>query len=148
MDLSSQTIYFIKTMVEQKNIIILFEDGKIRSETVSYAVELARRMESELSVLMLMSDGGPERKKMIEGALEAILERIRQYGIPSKMEIRHGDKISELLKFLASDRHPSTIVWGSNDNVITKRGAKPGHWLTKAARHVGCAIVSPIIKNS
>jgi hypothetical protein len=135
-------------MAEQKRIMVLFEDGKIRNETILYAVELARRMESTLSVLMLMADTESEAKGLVDSRLDTIVETVQQYGIPVKKSIRYGDKTSELLKFLASDHHPSTIVWGSNDNVITKRGGKPGHWLTKAARHVGCSIVSPIIKNS
>jgi hypothetical protein len=135
-------------MVEQKKIMVLFEDGKIRKETVLYAVELARRMDSALSVLMLMGVGETEAKSLVEEKLNAIIEAIQNNGIAVKKDIRYGDKTSEFLKFLASDHHPSTIVWGSNDNVITKRGGKPGHWLTKAARHVGSTIVSPIIKNS
>jgi hypothetical protein len=135
-------------MAEQKKIMVLFEDGKIRKETVLYAVELARRMESALSVLMLLTDGETKSKDFVEADLDTIVETIQKYGIQAKREIRYGDKTSELLKFLAADCHPSTIVWGSNDKVITKRGGKPGHWLTKAAKHVGCSIVSPIIKNS
>ena len=135
-------------MAEQKKIMVLFEDGKIRKETVLYAVELARRMESALSVLMLLTDGETKSKDFVEADLDTIVETIQKYGIQAKSEIRYGDKTSELLKFLAADDHPSTIVWGSNDKVITKRGGKPGHWLTKAAKHVGCSIVSPIIKNS
>ena len=135
-------------MAEQKKIMVLFEDGKIRNETILYAVELARRMESDLSVLMLMTEGETEATGRIEDNLDTIVETIQQYGIQANKEIRYGDKTSELLKFLASEFHPSTIVWGSNDNVITKRGGKAGHWLTRAARHVGCSIVSPIIKNS
>jgi hypothetical protein len=135
-------------MAEQKKILVLFEDGKIRKETVSYAVELARRMESALSVLMLMTHREAETEDGVEADLDAIVETIQHYGILAKKDIRYGDKTSELLKFLAADLHPSTIVWGSNDNVITKRGGKPGHWLTKAAKYMGCSIVSPIIKNS
>jgi len=95
-----------------------------------------------------MADTESEAKGLVDSRLDTIVETVQQYGIPVKKSIRYGDKTSELLKFLASDHHPSTIVWGSNDNVITKRGGKPGHWLTKAARHVGSTIVSPIIKNS
>jgi K+-sensing histidine kinase KdpD len=135
-------------MAEQKRIMVLFEDGKIRNETILYAIELARRMESALSVLMLLTDEDEKSKNFVEAELDTIVETIQKDGIQAKREIRYGDKTSELLKFLASDHHPSTIVWGSNDNVITKRGGKPGHWLTKTARHVGCSIVSPIIKNS
>jgi hypothetical protein len=135
-------------MMEQKKIMVLFEDGKIRNETVLYAVELARRMDSVLSVLMLMTDKDKETEDLIEDKLDTIMETVQKYEIPIKSNIRYGDKTSEFLKFLASDHHPCTIIWGSNDNVITKRGGKPGHWLTKAARHVGCSIVSPIIKNS
>jgi hypothetical protein len=135
-------------MVEQKKIVILFEDGKIRKEIISYAVELARRMESALSLLMLMTDGEMGTMALVEDNLDTIVEIVQNYGIPVKKELRYGDKTSEFLKFLASGHHPSTIVWGSNDKVITKKGGKPGHWLTKAARHVGCTIVSPTIKNS
>jgi hypothetical protein len=145
---SNQLIAFNTTMVEQKKIMVLFEEGKIRKETVLYAVELARRMESALCLLMLITDGETESKNLIEAHLDTMVKSIHHDGIPAKMEIRYGDKTSEFLKFLASDHHPSTIVWGSNDKVITKRGGKPGHWLTKAARHVGCSIVSPTIKNS
>ncbi len=128
--------------------MVLFEDGKIRKEAILYAVELARRLESTVSVLMLMTDSQQEAKGLIENNLDAVLETIKKNGIPAKKNIRYGDKTSELLKFLAADHHLSVIVWGSNDNVITKRGGKPGHWLTKAAGLVGCSIVSPIIKNS
>jgi len=135
-------------MTEQKKILVLFEDGKIRRETVFYAVELARRMDSKLSILMLMADGKTDSQRLVEDSLDMIMQSIQDYGVPAKRDIRYGDKTSEFLKFFAVDNHPSTIVWGSNDNVITKRGGKPGHWLTKAARHVGCSIISPIIKNS
>jgi hypothetical protein len=135
-------------MTEQKKILVLFEDGKIRKETVLYAVELARRMDSKLSILMLMAEGKTATERPVEDSLDIIMKSIQEHGIPAKRDIRYGDKTSELLKFLAVDNHPSTIIWGSNDNVITKRGGKPGHWLTKAARHVGCSIISPIIKNS
>jgi hypothetical protein len=97
---------------------------------------------------MLMTDDEKETMDLIENNLDTIVETIQNHGIPAKKEIRYGDKTSELLKFIAAGLHPYTIVWGSNDNVITKRGGKPGHWLTKAARHVGCSIVSPIIKHS
>jgi hypothetical protein len=135
-------------MAEQKQIMVLFEDGKIRRETVLYAVELARRMETAISVLMLINDTGLQLTDTIKESINAVVETIKNHGIPAKGEIRYGDKTSEFLKFLAADLHPSTIVWGSNAKVITKWGGKPGHWFTKAARHLGCSIVSPTVKNS
>lgn len=134
--------------MEQKKIMVLFEDGKIRKESILYSIELARRMESTLCVLMLITDGERDAKKVIDEKLDSIVETINSNGIPATKEIRYGDKTSELLKFLAADHHPSTIVWGSNAKVITKQGGKPGHWFTKVARHVGCSIVSPTIKNT
>jgi len=127
--------------------MVLFEDDKIRKETISYAVELARRLESGICVLMLMADGKIESKRGIERNLHTVLETIKKHGIATKGEIRCGDKTSEFLKFLALNHRLSAIVWGSNDNVITKHGGKSGHWLTRAARHLECSIVSPTIKN-
>jgi hypothetical protein len=140
--------HFNKTMAEQKTIMVLFEDGNIRNEVISYAIELARRMETALGVLMLLADDERDDRGFSEERLTAAVDSIRTERIPVSGDIRYGDKTSEFLKFLASANQPYAIVWGSNNKVITKRGVKPGHWLTKAARHVDCSIISPTLKTS
>lgn len=135
-------------MAEAKKILILFEDGNIRKESILYGIQLGRRMESSLRVLMLMAGTEKDNNSQWEGILNGALETISHKGIPIECEIRYGDKTSELLKFLAVGPHLSAIVWGSNARVITERGRKPGHWFTKAAEQVGCPIVSPTIKNT
>ena len=135
-------------MAKLNKIMVLFEDGKIRMETVLYAVELARRMESGITVLMLLTNNEINSEDFVEKNIVNVVEAIKGSGIQVKGEIRYGDKTSEFFKFLASDYHPSTIVWGSNAKVITKWGGKRGHWFSKAIRHIGCSIVTPTIKNS
>jgi hypothetical protein len=134
-------------MAESKKILILFEDGKIRKESILYGIELGRRMESSLCVLMLMAGAEKGNNSLWETVLHGALETIGNEGIEAACEIRYGDKTSEFLKFLAVGPYPFAIVWGSNAGVITERGKKPGHWFTRAAEHVVCPIVSPTIKN-
>jgi hypothetical protein len=141
-------VHHDKRMAETKKILILFEDGKIREESILYGVELGRRMESSLCVLMLMAGSEKDNNSLWEGVLNGALETIRNGGIQVVCEIRYGDKTSEFLKFLAVGPQLSAIVWGSNAKVITKRGKKPGHWFTRAAEQVGCPIVSATIKNT
>lgn len=134
-------------MTGQKTIMLLFEDGKIRQESLLYAVELAKRMKNSLSLLLLMTDGELFGKNAIEEQFCASMDFIRREGVPASGEIRYGDKTSEFLKFLAMGNDPSAIIWGSNAKVITDRGKKPGHWFTRAAEQVRCSIVSPTMKN-
>ena len=135
-------------MAGQKTIMLLFEDGKIRQESLLYAVELAKRMKNSLSLLLLMTDGEWFDKNVLEEQFRASIDFIHREGVGASGEIRYGDKTSEFLKFLAVGNDPSTIIWGSNAKVITDRGKKPGHWFSRAAEHVRCSIVSPTMKNT
>ncbi|SPD72586.1 hypothetical protein PITCH_A140066 [uncultured Desulfobacterium sp.] len=133
-------------MVELKKILILFEDGKIRKESIAYGIELGRRMDCSLCVLMLMEGTEKGNSSIWESVLNGAIKTIDDEGIGAECGIRYGDKTSEFLKFLAVGPYPSAIVWGSNAGVITERGRKPGHWFTRVAENVGCPVVSPTIK--
>jgi len=135
-------------MAGQKTIMLLFEDGKIRQESLLYGVELAKRMKNNLTLLLLMTDGELLDKNGLEERFRASIDFIRREGIRVSGEIRYGDKTSEFLKFLALGNDPSAIIWGSNAKVITDCGRKPGHWFIKAAKHVRCSIVSPTMKST
>ena len=50
-------------MTASRNILLLFEDGDIREESLHYSVELARRLGSALRVLMLLDPAGDETEE-------------------------------------------------------------------------------------
>lgn len=133
-------------MSGEKTIMLLFEDGKIRQESLLYAVELAKRLQKGLRLLVLMGDGDLRDKTLLEERFQSALASIRRQGVGATGEIRYGDKTSEFYKFLAVSHDPSAIIWGGNAKVITHRGRKPGHWFTKAAEQVRCSIVSPAMR--
>jgi hypothetical protein len=134
-------------MTRQKKILVLFEDGIVRKESFQYSIELARRLEIPVALLMLVSD-----ESGIESA-DAVLERelqllIEQAGIDVSKEVRSGDKATELLKYLASDSSLAAIVWGSDREMVEKLGAgRQHHWLQKLAGVLPCSIISPVSKN-
>lgn len=134
-------------MTRQKKILVLFEDGIVRKESFRYSIELARRLEVPVALLMLVSD-----ESGIESA-NAVLERelqllIEQAGIDVSKEVRSGDKATELLKYLASNSGLAAIVWGSDREMVEKLGAgRQHHWLQKLAGVLPCSIISPVSKN-
>ena len=134
-------------MIKQKKVLVLFEDGVIKTESILYSVELARRLKLPVALLMLVST---ELKTFdIENVLaREITERIEPAKIEATSEIRYGDKATELLKYLAANSNPAAIVWGSEREIVGQLGTgKPHHWLNKLSHLLPCSIVSPIAKN-
>jgi len=131
------------------SIMLVSEDGAIRPESVAYSVELARRLGASVSILMLIavSDAaGGEGERTLREAAETIAAQGIRLG---SSEIRRGDKASEFLKHLAVSASPSTIVWGSDREVLTDRRFKrSGHWLAKVAGQIHCPIVAPSLKGA
>lgn len=133
-------------MLWQKKILVLFEEGIIRGESLLYSIELARRLNLPIAVLMLISD---ESKVFVAEDLlvREFMEPIERAQIGISKEIRSGDKAAELLKYLASNSSPAAIVWGSDQRTVGKLGwRKPHHWLNKLSGLLPCSIVSPISK--
>jgi hypothetical protein len=134
-------------MLREKEILVLFEDGIIRGESLLYSIELARRMNLPIAVLMLVSD---ESKVLVaeDALVRELMEPIERAQIGVSREIRSGDKATELLKYLAANSSPAAIVWGSDQKTVGKLGwRKPHHWLIKLTGLLPCSIVSPVSKN-
>ena len=134
-------------MNKEKKILVLFEDGFVRIESVLYAVELARRLELPVALLMLVSE---ESGIVHAGAAlaEELIRPLEQAQIEVTKEIRSGDKATELLKYLASNSNLAAVVWGSDKKMVGKLGSgKQHHWLNKLTGVLPCSIVSPVSKN-
>ena len=131
-------------MAGEKEILVLFEDCNIRKESVRYSIELARRL--DMSILLLMLVTNSLRASCSEDALgKELMDPILQARIKVSKDIRYGDKATELLKYLAIHSGLAVIVWGSDERMVGKLGTgKPHHWLNKLAGMLPCSIVSPI----
>ncbi len=133
-------------MTKQKKILVLFEDGVVREEPIAYAMELAKRLELPVEYLMLISNDSN-----VSGAEDAIKKKLtaatRHVQPEADSEIRCGDKATELLKFLASNSKPETIIWGGDRQKVGKLGTgRPAHWLNRLSTRLPCSVVSPIPK--
>jgi hypothetical protein len=130
-------------MLSSGNILLLFEDGDIREESLLYSIELARRMDHALLIVMLVERAGDEMQAAWKERFNAIFERCRPADLLYQGEIRCGDKVSELLKCLARTTTISTVVWGSDERVLTRQGERRAkHWLTKVRMEFQCPIVT------
>jgi len=134
-------------MTKQKKILVLFEEGIIQGESVLYSIELARRLELPVALLMLGSDESDIVQAEV-ALVEELMEPIERARIEVSKEIRSGDKATELLKYLAANSSLAAIVWGSDKKMVGRLGTgKPHHWLNRLTGLLPCSIVSPVSKN-
>jgi hypothetical protein len=128
--------------------LVIFEDGSIREDAIHYAVELTRRMDGSLSVLILNDSESEHMAARHKREFDRVVQKLSWEGILGPADIRYGDKASELLKFIALAPAFHTLIWGGEDHVLKAyRSKKKGHWFAKVAKDVGCPIVTPVIKN-
>ncbi|MCP4196302.1 MAG: universal stress protein [Proteobacteria bacterium] len=128
--------------------LVIFEDGSIREDALHYAVELTRRMDGSLSVLILNDSQSEYSEERHKWEFDTVVQKLSWEGIQGPADIRYGDKASELLKFIALAPSFHTLIWGGEDQVLkAQRSKKKGHWFAKVAKDVGCPIVTPVIKN-
>jgi hypothetical protein len=137
-------------------ILILLDGICIRNEVIEYSLELAKRMESSLILLLLLAYGTDmianlevenpgDLSTTIKDKMLNYMKRIHTEGIHVEAEARIGDPSSELLKFLAEIGSIETIVWGGQNDVGTnKEKQKKSHWLVKIRSLVKCPIVFPV----
>jgi|GEM_PF-643630 len=131
-------------MTSKKKILVLLEEGFIREESVRYSIELARRLELPVALLMLVSDES-NILQAEEALVKRLMEPIVQARIEVTKEVCSGDKATELLKYLAANSSLATIVWGSDTKMMGKLGSgKPHHWLNRLKGQFPCSIVSPV----
>lgn len=137
-------------------ILILLDEITVRHEVIEYSLELAKRMESSLILLLLLAYGTDEVSKIenglskdfnetIKDKILSYMEKIHIEGINVEAEVRIGDPSSELLKFLAETGTIETIVWGGQNNIGNKKEMhRKSHWLHKIRSLVKCPIVFPV----
>ena len=133
-------------MARQKNVLVLFEDGIIREESILYGFELAKRLELPVALLMLVSNGSKvfDEKNVLK---KTLLKPVAESPFETTRTVLYGDKATELLKYLAANATPAAIVWGSDSRMVGKnRVGKPNHWLNRLTSLLPCSIVSPIPK--
>ena len=136
-------------------IMLLFDSATLRRESFQYSIELAKRMNSNLTLLVILpfeacttvSNG---IKPMIKRGLQAQeslkkhIKLIKNAGISVETAIRIGNPRSELLKYVAEAGRFEIIVWGARPDLMKKKD----HWLARIQDTLECPVVTPFIKNN
>lgn len=138
-----------------KNILVIFENEKICDHAVKYSSELAYRMDSDVTFLMLMEMSFPNRLSIdskrksiqktetrISKILGEISSELLKHGIPVSVAIRVGDASQELLKFLAERPAFQAVIWGSDEIIPDASHGRKSHWLAKVADTLECPLIA------
>jgi len=144
-----------------QRILIIFENENICEKALSYARELAVRMDSEVSILMLVEMAFLDRafvgsKRSVMRELEARIGRILgdlsseflKKGIPVSAALRVGDAAQELLKFLAERRPFQSLIWGSSEDLPERSQQRKSHWIRKVVDRLECPLLAVSSKAS
>ena len=134
-----------------KRVLVVMENERVSVKAVSYARELALRMDSEVSLLMLVEMAALDRSWLgsSRSAISDLDDRVGsrmaelcrdflQAGIATSAALKVGDPKQELFKFLAGRPPFQVLIWGSGDEL--PGGAPKGHWLAKAAASLECPL--------
>ena len=138
-----------------QRILIIFENENICAKALSYARELAVRMDSEVALLMLVEMAfldrafvGSKRNVMrvlearIGGILGDLSSEFLKKGIPVSAALRVGDAAHELLKFLAERRPFQALIWGSGEDLPEGSQQRKSHWIRKVVDHLECPLLA------
>jgi len=139
----------------KSQIMLLFDSASIRRESLLYSIELAKRMDSNLTLLVLLpfevctaaSNGiKPMIKRGVQAQelLNSHIDTIKSAGLSVEAAVRIGNPRSELLKYIAEAGRFETIVWGARPDLMKKKD----HWLVRMQDTLECPVVTPFIKNS
>ena len=135
-------------------IMVLFDSASIRRECLQYSIELAKRMNSNLILLVILpfevcttaSNGIQpmiERGVQAKESLKKHVETIRNAGISVEAAVRIGNPRSELVKYLAEAGRFEIIVWGARPDLMKRKD----NWLVQMKDVLECPVVTPFIKN-
>ena len=132
-------------MPERRHLLLVLENGIAEVAKVRYAVELARRMDCVVSVLMLVPyDGGNAQKTGPQQAFNHAVALLENQNLSGFHDIRYGDKASEFIKYIAVAPTLAAIIWGSDGDIVTgRRRKKSEHWFEKVRPHIHIPIVTP-----
>ena len=132
----------------------LFDSASIRPEALQYSIELAKRMNSDLTLLAILPfearrNDPNEIEPMIKRGLKAKaslkkhVETIQNAGISVETAVRIGNPKSELVKYLAESGRFEIIIWGAKPDLMKKKD----HWLVGMKNTLECPVITPFIKN-
>ena len=133
--------------------MVLFESASIRRESLRYAIELAKRMNSNLILLVILAFEGRrkgsngvetiiKRGEQAKASLENHIKTIQNEGISVETTVRIGNPRSELVKYLAENGRFEIIVWGGGPDMMKRKD----HWLVRMKDVLKCPVVTPFIK--
>jgi len=138
----------------KKNLLV-FENEKVCREALTYARELALRMDSAVTFLMLVEISFPGRSFLgsKRNALHVLEERVGKMfsdfssrflkdGIESSIALRVGDPAQEFLKFLAERAPFQAVIWGSGEELPDHPQLPRGHWLKKVITTLECPLLT------
>ncbi|MCB2184784.1 MAG: universal stress protein [Deltaproteobacteria bacterium] len=134
-----------------QRILIILENEEVYPPALTYARQLARRMDAEAAILLLAEMAfrdraalGSQRNALYEleeragQALTSLAGEFLRDGITVSVALRPGDPLPELMKFLAERPPFQVIIWGSSQELPA--GGKRSHWLGRAAGALECPV--------
>lgn len=135
--------------------LVIFENQQVLPQALAYARQLARRMDCEVSLLMLVEMSfldsavlGSKRHQVsgLEERAGAVLREmvagLIAEGVTVSAALRVGDPAQELLKFLAERPPFQVLVWGSSSRLPEAGRGGRGHWLARVAASLECPLWS------
>jgi len=134
-------------------IMVLYDSASIRRESLQYSIELAKRMNSDLILLVILPfeerrNAFNGLKPMIKRGLHAQtllknqIETIQNAGVSVETAVRIGNPRSELVKYLAEAGRFEIIVWGGGPDLMKRKD----YWLARMKDILECPVVTPFIK--
>lgn len=133
-----------------QRFLVILENEQIHAPAVDYARHLARRMDAEVSILMLVGMtfhdsagvGGKrcavsDLEQRAGGLLAELSAKFIQDGVTTGVALRLGDQAQELVKFLAERPPFKAVIWGSGHELP---GPAHRHWLAKAMGSLECPL--------
>ena len=138
-----------------QRILVIFENEKVCDQAFTYSCELARRMDSEVTLLMLMEMTFQDRaflnskrkaikrlESRIGKTLGSLSSEFLKEGISVSAALRVGEASQELLKFMAERPPFQAVIWGSSGEMPDIGPSRRAHWLGKVADSLECPLLA------
>jgi len=135
--------------------LLVFENEKVSDKALIYTRELALRMDSEVTLLMLVEmpfqDGShlaPKRTAIIElekrmsTVLSKCSSELLKKGLVVSTALRIGMPAQEFWKFLAERSPFQVVIWGSGDELAERGPVPKNHWISKLAGKLECPLMT------
>ena len=121
-------------------LLILGDSLDLEADSVRYGIELARRINAGVTLLVLLENAGARgMKEIAEEALARHVAMAAEAGVRATAVVRVGPPRTEVIKHLAGEGAPEVAVWAGG----TGRQADRGHWLKQMKEDLGCPVVVP-----